>query len=176
MSKLQLTNLSEFLRASHIGRWGIVQTATPQNIAEHQWRVWMMVRTLGREIGLSPVDQKNAEDLALLHDLPEIRTGDAPTPHKSPELKKVLKEVEREICPEAIEAEDRCSKEAKELVKFCDTAEAILFLEVNGLGHHAKEVKTLLTFQMIERLDRSSIHPEDKAILLENFQKCLAQT
>jgi len=175
-NNLQLTNLSEFLRASHIKRWGIVQTAVPQSVAEHQYRVFLMVRMLGREIGFSPEDQKHAEDLALLHDLPEIRTGDAPTPHKSPEVKRILKEVEREVFPEAIEAEEACSKEARELVKFCDTAESILFLEVNGLGQHSKEVKNLLTFQMVERLDRSSIHPEDKATLLEHFQKCLAET
>ena len=173
---LQLTDLSEYLRASHISRWGIVQTAVRQNIAEHSYRVWTMVRHLGREIGLSPEDQRHAEDLALLHDLPEIRTGDAPTPHKSPEVKAMLQSIEEEICPEAAEAEKACSPAARDLVKFCDTAESILFLEVNGLGRHAKDVQGLLTQQMKNRLADSFLHEEDKEKLINHFLIALSST
>ena len=173
---LQLTELSEYLRASHIKRWGIVQTAVPQSIAEHSYRVWTMVRHLGPMIGLSPQDQRHAEDLALLHDLPEIRTGDAPTPHKSPEVKKMLRSIENEICPEAARAEEACSPAARDLVKFCDTAESILFLEVNGLGRHAKDVKGLLTQQMKNRLENSTLFPEDQKDLMDHFLIALSST
>jgi len=173
---LQLTKLSEYLRSSHISRWGIVQTAVPQSIAEHSFRVWLMVRRLGWEVGLDPEEQGDAEELALVHDLAEIRTGDAPTPHKSPEVKAMLQEIEEEICPEAAHVERVCTQRVRDLVKFCDTAESILFLEVNGLGRHAQDVRKLLTQQMLDRLEKSAFDGEEKGRLLECFFATLAET
>ena len=174
--KLQLTQTSEFLRSSHIKRWGIVQTAVPQSIAEHSYRVWIMVRNYGRALGLSKENQQMAEELALLHDLPEIRTGDAPTPHKSPEMKAILDEVEAEILPELAELEHNCPKQVKDLVKFCDTAESILFLDVNGLGRHAVDVADLLLNQMEERLYKSSFSDWEREVLIGQFVKTRAHT
>jgi 5'-deoxynucleotidase YfbR-like HD superfamily hydrolase len=153
----QLTTAADYLRASHISRWGIVQTAVRQNIAEHQYRVWTLVRQWGRAINLDFEQQQWAEEWALHHDLPEIRTGDAPTPHKTPEVKEYLSKLEYEICPELEHIEARLNADTKEFCKFCDTAEAVLFLRVNGIGQHAADVRKLLEDQMTRRLKKSSI-------------------
>ena len=153
----QLTTAADYIRASHISRWGIVQTATRQNIAEHQYRVWALVRQWGRAINLEYAQQKWAEEWALHHDLPEIRTGDAPTPHKTPEVKAYLSKLEYEICPELKYIESELYAETKEFCKFCDTAEAVLYLRVNGLGQHATDVCRLLEDQMVQRLKKSTI-------------------
>ena len=166
---LELTTTAEFLRASHISRWGIVQTAVRQNIAEHMYRVWLLTRDWGPIVGLSPDQQFLAERLALMHDLPEIRTGDAPTPHKTTELKAHLAQIEQKIYPDLRALEDQADPATAALVKHCDTAESILFLRVNGLGTHAQQVCELLTQQMLDRLARAPFTDEQKAKLLDAF-------
>lgn len=166
---LELKTAAEFLRASHISRWGIVQTAHRQTIAEHMYRVWLLVRAWGPVAGLGASEQRDAELLALMHDLPEIRTGDAPTPHKTPAVKEYLADLEEQICPDLRVIEVFASSRAGDLLKFCDTAEAILFLKVNGLGKHAADVQELLEQQMLTRLDESSIDSSNQQALIESF-------
>ena len=166
---LEITKPAEFLRASHITRWGIVQTATRQSIAEHMWRVWQLVTHWGPLAGLSPAEQDDAEELALTHDLAEIRTGDAPTPHKTPELKKHLSSIEAQIVPYVALLEQACSERTLALVKFCDTAEAVLFLRVNGLGSHADNVQNLLEQQMFDRLAVAPFSQDQRDQLTVSF-------
>ena len=166
---LELTTPAEFLRASHISRWGIVQTATRQSIAEHMWRVWQLVTHWGPIVGLDSAEQHDAEQLALTHDLAEIRTGDAPTPHKTPELKAHLSAVEAKIVPYVTLHEQTCSERTLALVKFCDTAEAVLFLRVNGLGAHAASVQDLLEQQMLDRLATAPFTSDQRDQLTVSF-------
>jgi 5'-deoxynucleotidase YfbR-like HD superfamily hydrolase len=173
---IELRTTAEFLRASHIDRWGIIQVAVRQSIAEHMYRVWLLVRAWGPAVELTPDLQYLAEQLALMHDLPEIRTGDAPTPHKTPELKTHLAQVERLIYPDLCDLEDQAPLAVKELVKHCDTAEAILFLEVNGLGTHAMQVKDLLRQQMLDRLAVSSFTANQQSELINRFHTTLHGT
>lgn len=176
MSNLQITETYERLRASHISRWGIVQTTYPQNIAEHMWRVWLLCRDWGAEARMDPVHVREACEYALVHDLAEIRTGDAPTPHKTPELKELLAGIEAEIVPEVVALEGSMEREAIELWKFCDTAEAVLFLKVNGLGAHAYDVQKLLEEQMRRRLIHSVLEREVQDALQYAFDRTIKKT
>lgn len=176
MSGIELIYTHEFLRASHITRWGIVQTAARQNIAEHMYRVWLLVKHWGPLVGLTADEQFLAEQIALMHDLPEIRTGDAPTPHKTAELKTHLAQIEQQIYPELRDLEEQASLPVLALVKHCDTAEAVLFLDVNGLGFHAKSVKELLRQQMLDRLAMSPFTPKQQTLLIDAFHTTLHST
>lgn len=166
---LELTTTAEFLRSSHISRWGIVQVAHRQSISEHMYRVWLLVHMWGPLVGLTVDEQSVCERLALTHDLPEIRTGDAPTPHKTPEVKTYLAKIEQQILPSLASLEEHATAHTKDLLKFCDTAESVLFLMVNGLGKHAADVQDLLEQQMLARLSRSSIAPACQQRLIEAF-------
>lgn len=167
---MELTTTAEFLRASHISRWGIVATSKQQNIAEHMYRVWILCSTWGA--GLLPADElRDAQDLALTHDLPEIRTGDNPTPHKSPEVKAILADIEARILPALAILEGRITKRVKEFVKYCDTAEAVYFLRVHGVGAHARSVMGLLETQMKDRINScGAFTPEEINRLLEQYE------
>ena len=176
MSQIELTYTHEFLRASHISRWGIVQTAVRQNIAEHMYRVWLLVKHWGPLVGLTADEQFLAEQIALMHDLPEIRTGDTPTPHKTAELKAHLVRIEQQIYPELRDLEEQASLPVSALVKHCDTAEAVLFLDVNGLGFHAKSVKELLRQQMLDRLAVSPFTLKQQTLLIDAFHTTLHST
>lgn len=173
---LEITKPSEFLRASHIDRWGIVQVAVRQSIAEHMWRVWQLVTHWGPLVGLNPMEQADAEHLALVHDLAEIRTGDAPTPHKTPALKKHLDAIEEQIVPYVTLHQQTCNERVLALVKFCDTAEAVLFLHVNGLGTHAADVQHLLEIQLRQRILESPFTKDQRDDLLVAFVTCKNQT
>jgi hypothetical protein len=160
-----LKGAADFLKAQYISRWGIVNTARHQCIAEHMWGVWMLVTEWGPALGLNPKDQKLAENWALTHDLAEIRTGDCPTPFKTPEVKAALDEMEQQIYPGFLVDKNTA---VGAFCKFCDTAESILFLKLNGIGKHADDVRELLCRQMWGRLDGSCI-PEEKRLLLRNL-------
>lgn len=166
---IEITTAAEWLRLSHIDRWAIVATATRQSVAEHTWRVWVLVHIWGPKCGLKPDEQALAEHYALLHDMPEIRTGDMPTTMKTPEAKASLAEFERQALPELAKIEGQLPQHVAEIVKACDTAEAILFLKVHGLGRHADNVRKLLEVQMSERLSKSALYPEVKETIATLF-------
>jgi len=111
-----------------------------------------------------------AKEYALTHDLAEIRTGDCPTPFKSPLIKEALDELEEEIYPQL-----PITSKVRQLVKFCDTAEAVLFLRLYGLGKHAVDVQDLLAVQMWARLNETPFTPEQKQRLRDLFNDTFHQ-
>jgi 5'-deoxynucleotidase YfbR-like HD superfamily hydrolase len=146
---VEITTAAEWLRLSHIKRWGIVLTAGTQSVAEHTWRTWVLVHLWGPCAGLTPEEQAQAERYVLLHDMAEIRTGDMPTTIKTPEAKAAMAAFERQVLPELAEIEDGLPGLVRAFVKFCDIAEAVLYLKVNGLGQHAADVTCLLERQLL---------------------------
>lgn len=164
-----LNGAADYLKASYIKRWGIVN-APPQSIAEHQYRVWTLIRQWGPCIKLEDAYQKLAEEWALVHDLAEIRTGDAPTPHKTPEIKSWLQDVEHDVYPPIKMLESSIAgTEAATFCKFCDTAESILYLKLHGIGKHAADVQELLSQQLRLRLESSDLSNDKCNTLLELF-------
>jgi hypothetical protein len=139
------------------------------------YRVWTLVRAWGPAIELSPELQRLAEEWALVHDLAEIRTGDMPTPHKTPEVKAWLHEVEQAVCPEAAAVDAALAgTSVADFCKFCDTAEAILYLSASGIGQHAKDVCNLLGGQMLSRLKSSRLTAADQDKLLTLYLTTLS--
>ena len=172
-----LSGASDFLKASYIRRWGIVCTTHEQSIAEHMYRVWTLIRVWGPEIDLSSTNQAFAEEWALTHDLAEVRTGDMPTPNKTPEVKNWLDQVEHSIYPpiKLTEAGIRGTAVGA-FCKHCDICEAILFLKLYGMGRHAMDVRDVLQLQMAEALKRSAISEHHQAILLDLLNTTLEET
>ena len=167
----KLEGAADFLKSSYISRWGIVSVSKEQSIAEHMYRVWILVRQWGPLVSLTHSEQAVAEELALTHDLAEIRTGDCPTPFKTPAVKEALTELEQSIYPEL-----PASGRSKQFVKFCDTAESVLFLRMHGVGKHAHEVQELLAQQMWARLGKSLFSPHDHSTLIDHFTRTFHDT
>jgi len=167
MSKHQgrLAGAADFLKASYVSRWGIVCVSKDQSIAEHMYRVWQLTRAWGPLANLTSSEQACAEEHALTHDLAEIRTGDCPTPFKGVQIREALSRIEESIYPSL-----PVTGRVKEFVKYCDTAEAILFLKLHGQGQHAADVAELLQQQMLKGLDESAFAPLIKQQLIEAFQ------
>jgi len=165
-----LKGAADFMKAQYVTRWGIVNTTKQQSIAEHSFLVWVLVKEWGPHV-LTDNELLCAKELALTHDLAEIRTGDAPTPHKTPEVKAHLDKVEQEIYQQ-IPVSDR----VKQLVKFCDTAESVLFLKLYGQGRHAEEVRELLAVQMWKRLTTSLFNMDERLTLHDQFNEAFHDT
>lgn len=72
-------------RMKYINRWGLMRNSRQENIAEHTLETAYLTHLLCELRNLSGetvVDTERAVMLALYHDLPEIITGDLPTPVK----------------------------------------------------------------------------------------------
>ena len=69
---LELQSLDRLPRAGYVLR-GV---ADPESVTEHSWHVLFLVWALGRQI--PEVDVGRAVEIALVHDLAELRIGDLP--------------------------------------------------------------------------------------------------
>ena len=86
-------------RMKYINRWGLMRNSRPENIAEHSLEVAIITHLLcelrNRRFG-GNVDVSKAVMTAVYHDVPEIITGDLPTPVKyyDPDIRDAYKRVE----------------------------------------------------------------------------------
>ena len=86
-------------RMKYIARWGLMRNSRPENVAEHSLEVAIITHLLcelrNRRFG-GNIDVSKAVLTAVYHDVPEIITGDLPTPVKyyDPEIKDAYKRVE----------------------------------------------------------------------------------
>ena len=87
-------------RMKYIARWGLMRNSRSENIAEHSLEVAIITHLLcelrNRRFG-GNIDVSKAVLTAVYHDVPEIITGDLPTPVKyyDPEIKAAYKRVEQ---------------------------------------------------------------------------------
>lgn len=90
-----------FSRMKYIDRWALMRNTRKENLSEHSLEVAAIAHALAVISNEKYGTQHNCERAALLgiyHDMPEIITGDMPTPIKygNPQLKQAYKAVERE--------------------------------------------------------------------------------
>ena len=86
-------------RMRYINRWGLMRNTMPENIQEHSHMVAVLAHTLAvirRDVFGLDADPGAAAAAALYHDVPEILTGDLPTPVKyyNPEIRDAYRQVE----------------------------------------------------------------------------------
>lgn len=86
-------------RMKYINRWGLMRNSRSENIAEHSLEVAIITHLLcelrNRRFG-GNIDVSKAVMTAVYHDVPEIITGDLPTPVKyyDPDIRDAYKRVE----------------------------------------------------------------------------------
>ena len=132
-------------RMKYINRWGLMRNTIIENIAEHSLETAMIAHALAVINQVYFHGDMNADRLtvyALYHDVPEIITGDLPTPVKyfAPEIKESYDLVERaaikkllrsmpvemrDIYDEVLDEYKR-GKEYQKLVKAADKLSALI--------------------------------------------------
>ena len=90
-------------RMKYIDRWALMRNTEKENVCEHSMEVSAIAHALAVIKNKKFGSQLNCERVALLalyHDMPEILTGDMPTPVKyhNPQIRDVYKAVEESAC------------------------------------------------------------------------------
>ena len=145
-------------RAAHIERWSTVRTRRSQNIAEHQWAVAMLAMLICRRLNLPDSNACAVVQLAMVHDLDEVITGDIQSPTKNwlrtiPGVREELEALARRIDLLA-EAEQDTNKFEREIVKCADLLEQIEFVRQEGQGRRATAAYRWLSARLDETLAR----------------------
>jgi len=88
-------NLFDIYESGSVVRYHTKRTMTHQTVADHAWGVGVILMWMYHP-DLPP---SKSFQWALLHDAPELTTGDVPAPAKwrSPELKAALTKMEQEV-------------------------------------------------------------------------------
>ena len=168
-----MMDLQVRLRTGHVKRWQIVRVAREQTVAEHMYRVWLIVQAMLKvtdEYNLSlftHADGVQASKWALMHDLPEVITGDIATPakmairHAVPESDPV-RNIELSLDSEYAQIHSEIHGRVPQMmVKLADMYEAIDFLSIEGIGPHAYQVHTTLLRQLVEKLGEARVKHSD---------------
>jgi 5'-deoxynucleotidase len=90
-------------RMKNIRRWALMRNTRSENICEHSHEVAVIAHALALITNRHYGGQVNAEKcvmLAVYHDVPEILTGDMPTPVKyyNPAIREAFRQVEASAC------------------------------------------------------------------------------
>lgn len=133
--------LIDVQRSPYVTRWGIVNVSRPQSVAEHTFGVIAISRDIvtthltGKEhiFGGNVPTLAEVTELAFLHDLDEVFTGDIPTP-----AKRLL----------GVQSADYHQSGAHEVLKVADIYEALLYIQDHGIGRHAQQITVRLREQL----------------------------
>ena len=99
-------------RMKNIRRWALMRNTRPENISEHSHEVAVLAHALAvltnRHYG-GQVDPARCALLAVYHDVPEILTGDMPTPVKyyNPSIREAYRQVEQYHCSGVLPSHSR---------------------------------------------------------------------
>lgn len=158
-------------RMKYINRWGLMRNSREENIAEHSLETAIITHLLcelrNRRFG-GCINAEKAVLTAIYHDVPEIITGDLPTPVKyyDPEIRDAYKRVENAACekllsciPEDLrdgygevlkEPED---EDVREIVKAADKLSALIkCIEERRSGNTDFEEAEKSTLESIRRM------------------------
>lgn len=132
-------------RMKYINRWGLMRNTIHENIAEHSLETGMIAHALAIISNVHFGGNINPDRIAvyaMYHDVPEIITGDLPTPVKyfAPEIKESYKVVEQVAVNKLISSlpeemrdiyrnildENAISEDDRKIVKAADKISALI--------------------------------------------------
>jgi len=160
--ELPKLTLADLARSGHVTRWHSVRTFRDQTLAEHHYMVARISFTLAKKILGPDIDDSGLLkilDYALLHDTPELLTGDLPSPLKR-HIDQVcagdnpLDQIEDAIAPWLHKMKlymQQKHPEYLKVVKLADIIDALIFISSEGVGEHAKGVVAILRNQFASK-------------------------
>lgn len=150
--------LADIMRASYIMRWNIVNTHEQQNVAEHSFNVAVIadrlyhLLTKGSNQRETPQIHYLILKWALWHDIPEVMTGDIPTPikrHLEGKYPQCISSVESAVCPHYADIKNEIEGTAVQvIVKIADLLESISFLQQKQSDTLSAEVSARLRHRL----------------------------
>lgn len=150
----------DILKMSALNRYNNRDRITQENIAEHSFYVGFTVMKLCELFSVDNDTKLKSLQMSILHDIPEIETGDIsyPIKQKSPALKTALEELElefmKETYPQFYELFDEFTfandSDAVLLVKVADAISVLQYAqrEIN-LGNKTEDMMEIFTLTNI---------------------------
>jgi len=127
------------MRIQAVKRWHMIDTTRQQTMAEHSANVAMLAMLIALQTPVFHFDNpQHIAAAALVHDVPEVFTGDIPT-HTKPHLSG-LGVLEMAVTHPIFKIP--VSENTRALIKICDLADGIRFIRLHGVdatARHARE-------------------------------------
>lgn len=126
MSNLLDWDSKDIFYLSSIKRWGVIDMSRDQSVAEHSYHVAIIAMEIGQFYFAESESPPIAELLkwSLTNDLPELLTGDIPTPAKQ---YIDLHQLDKENFPEYTDYKEELDPNILIVVKAADYIEALRF-------------------------------------------------
>lgn len=149
MKHLDQFSIANVAHSANVTRWHSARCMRYPSIAEHIYLVTMYSRYLAMAIApnMTPAEILTMNDLALVHDLPEVKTGDMATPLKRlleamfPKGESPIDLIEEKLCaPYKAMREATHGSYIAVIVKLADIAEAVHFIYSEGKGRESKKI------------------------------------
>ena len=145
--------LEAVMRFQAVKRWHMIEATRIQTLAEHSAAVALLAfyiaRTAPGMFTFGPAENVAAQ--ALLHDLPEVFTGDVPS-HTKRHLDGI-EELEQKVLPALFRTEPDAA--TKLLIKICDLADGIRFVRLHGVDVTASHAREGLETQFNDRIEEA---------------------
>lgn len=139
---------SMFARMKYIDRWALMRNTRQENLSEHSADVAAIAHAIAllknTRFG-GDVNAERAAFLGLYHDMPEIITGDMPTPVKyhSDALHDAFLQVEKEACDRLLSMLPADLRESYRAAFFREESDAYLWRIVKAADKIAALIKCI---------------------------------
>lgn len=170
-------------RMKYINRWALMRNTSEESLSQHSHEVAAVAYLLcvigNRRYG-KQYKSERAALLGLYHDMPEILTGDMPTPVKyfNPEIKEAYKKVENVASERLLGTLPEDLREDFRFLFYKEAADSELWTIVKAADKISALIKCIeerkagnLEFAKAEQSTRDAVHamnlPEAEAFLAE---------
>ena len=139
---------SMFARMKYIDRWALMRNTRQENLSEHSADVAAIAHAIAliknTRFG-GDVNAERAAFLGLYHDMPEINTGDMPTPVKyhSDALHDAFLQVEKEACDRLLSMLPADLRDSYRAAFFREESDAYLWRIVKAADKIAALIKCI---------------------------------
>lgn len=175
--------ITDIVKTGHVNRFQIVRTQREQTIAEHMYQTAMIADLLAREIVPDWDDDTRNKLvwLCLIHDIPEVMSGDIPTPAKShAKIHEGEQDVTREFWRDRVGRPkvEKIDPLMMDIMKLADLVEPILFLSIEAVDARAKEICTQMRLEVWDYIESAKMRfpelhsewGEAESMLIEIFR------
>jgi len=162
-----MLTIKDISHSPHVKRWHKANVSREQNLAEHHYLVAMYAREMASKIipDITAEEKLLLIEWCLVHDLPEIFTGDIPTPTKyllkdySENGDALLEKIENIVAGEEYQTIFNNIKHTKlkHIAKLADLTDALVFISEEGCGKQAKLIALKIREAFEDLVDKAII-------------------
>lgn len=150
--------LEAVMRFHAVKRWHMIDTTRIQTLAEHSANVALLAYYIAKTApGMAFGPANHVATYALMHDLPEVFTGDIPSITK-PHLAGVAS-LEKALLPKLFNIEENDAG-IRLLVKICDLADGIRFIRLHGVDSTARLAREGVEAQLEIKKEEAKCWPK----------------